>query len=368
MFMSPARDLLRHRMDNSLFRRMPESVSPRQYGPDVAVISGLARPLLSVIIVNFNTSELLIQTLQSLYANLPSFETEVFVVDNASTDDSCDLVSDCFPQVRLLRSAENIGFCRANNLALGQAQGEYLMLLNSDTVVKPGSVERMVEVMTSDPAIGLLGPRLENLDGSIQMSYNAVPSILNLCLSWFEAKKWIHRPVRLKAFVRSWRRMIGSSLSTYLSWFGEEPKTQYLNENMYLTAACLLVRKATIEDIGMLDPNIFMYADDAEFCKRAHDAGWKLLFLADATIAHVKGGTAGPRYRWTSVYPYLSSLYFVRKHNGMFSFWIAKQIALLSILLRVLVLTIRRDPAAACLLKLMRQVASARGDTGYPAT
>src|ERR1700674_4069500 len=127
---------------------------------------GLKRCDLSIIIVNTNTRELVCQCLESVYANAPKCEFEIIVVDNVSTDGSCEAIGSQYPEVRLIRNSKNMGFSVANNQALEVARGEHLLLLNSDTVVLPKSLDDMVRGMRSDGRIGVVSPRLVYGDGS----------------------------------------------------------------------------------------------------------------------------------------------------------------------------------------------------------
>ncbi|MFP5503976.1 MAG: glycosyltransferase family 2 protein, partial [Candidatus Sericytochromatia bacterium] len=143
-------------------------------------------PLLSILIVNWNTRDLLLDCLRSLREAAIAMPFELIVVDNASTDGSAEAVSRAFPEARLIANAENVGFARANNQALAESRGELLLLLNPDTVVAPGQIERMLGYMQAHPRCGILGPKLLNPDGSFQLS--AVPFIEPWDLYWEYAR------------------------------------------------------------------------------------------------------------------------------------------------------------------------------------
>jgi N-acetylglucosaminyl-diphospho-decaprenol L-rhamnosyltransferase len=292
---------------------------------------------------------------------------QVIVVDNASTDGSCEMLRAGFPQVTLIRSPENLGFCRANNLALAHLDSDFALLLNSDTIVKAGSLNLMLAAMDENPTVGVLGPRLEFPDGKTQISFNSVPDISTLILSWSNLKQLLS-PERFASILPVIRPVLGRSIYTYLAWYGTEPQTVFLGTNMYITGACLLVRQQVLREVGLLDPAIFLYVDDADFCKRVSNAGWKLMFFANATITHVQGGTLGKRYRWTAPYPYLSAFYYLRKHKGRWHFWIAKQAACLVVLTRWLWQKSRGASSAKSTRLLYRQLRQADGQSGYLAS
>jgi GT2 family glycosyltransferase len=317
---------------------------------------------ISIIIVNANTRNLICQCLASVERNAPRRQFEVIVVDNGSTDGSCEAIEAGFPFVQLIKNTENLGFCVANNRGLAVAKGEYVLLLNSDTLVTPGSLDKMCEFADANEHVGVIAPKLVYLDGSIQMSYGPIPNLFGVFCSFFEIKR-LFRPSILRLLSRSrYVAILGRTVKDYVSWSsGGEPATKILSPNLLATGACLLVRRTCIEEVGMLDPNIFMYCDDADYCQRVHDRGWKILYLAEVTIVHIKGGTAGRRYRWTSARAYESMLYFFRKHRGWAAFQIARGFALLSLLLRGIVESIRRRENASSSWALLRQVVRANG-------
>jgi len=317
---------------------------------------------LSIIIVNANTRELACQCLASIERNSPRRHSEVIVVDNASTDDSCEAIETRFPFVKIVKNTENLGFSAANNRGLAIAKGEYVLLLNSDTIVTPGSLDKMCEVADANNHVGVVAPKLVYLDGSLQMSYGPIPNLFGAFCTFFEIKRFFS-PSILRRLGRSrWLPMFGKTVKDYVSWSsGGEPATKILTSNLLATGACLLIRRSCIEQVGVLDPNIFMYCDDADYCQRVHDEGWKILYLAEVTIVHIKGGTAGQRYRWTSARAYESMLYFFRKHRGWVAFQLARTFALLSLLLRGIIDSIRRRENASSSWALFRAVARANG-------
>ena len=134
---------------------------------------------LTIVIVSWNTSGLLSQCLHSVYETGSRFAFEVIVVDNASTDDSISMVEEQFPAVKLIKNDRNQGFARANNQGLEIANSRYYMLLNSDTIMLPGAIDTLIEMADQNPNVGMLGPKLLNMDGSLQKSWYSFPSILS---------------------------------------------------------------------------------------------------------------------------------------------------------------------------------------------
>ena len=289
---------------------------------------GRDNPDLSIVIVNFNTRRLVCDCLHSIFTNPPRCSFEVFAVDNGSTDGSCEAIAGQFPGVKLIQNECNLGFSEANNQALRLARGDYLMLLNSDTLVLPGSIDRMLQAMAVHSQVGVLGPRLLYPDGRIQGSYGGMPTVF----AYF-----VHLLNMGFLVPDFFWRLLSRTQSTYGLWHADAPPvTRELPEDVFVIGACMLIRRACMERVGFLDSEFFLYIDDADYCKRVHDTGWKILFFSDSVIVHLKGGTAGSNHR-RNVHAYYGWLYFLRKHRGAAAFASAKLIAVLSLLMRVLV-------------------------------
>lgn len=296
---------------------------------------GRDNPTLSIIIVNFNTRQLVCDCLHSIFTHPPRCSFEIFAVDNGSTDGSCEVIARQFPDIKLIQNQRNLGFSEANNQALRLARGNYLMLLNSDTLVVPGSIDRMLQAMAFHSRVGVLGPRLLYPDGRIQSSYGDLPTVF----------AYFAHLLKMGSLVPDffWRLLsrtqmlnhIGSTISTYCLWHADAPPiTRELPEDVFVIGACMLIRRACMERVGFLDSEFLLYDDDADYCKRVHDSGWKILFFSDSVIVHLKGGTAGNNHR-RNVHAYYGRLYFLRKHRGIATFRSAKLIAVLSLLMRV---------------------------------
>lgn len=304
-------------------------------------------PVLSVIVVNTNSRELVCRCLDSILQHEPRCEFEVIVVDNASTDGSCETIEGRFPGVRLLRNEQNLGFARANNLALEVARGSYLLLLNSDTVVQEGNFECMLQAVRADARVGIVSPRLVYDDGSLQHSYNPMPNMFVAVCTFLELRRLV--PRSLLVFLRQLfgGRLLGKTVGTYADWLGQERlASRELGPDVYVTGACMLIRRGCYEQVGGLDPQFFMYVEDADYSKRVHDAGWKILYVAETTVVHSQGGTVGRRYRFESAPAYQSMLYFMKKHQGAWVFYVSKSFAVAAILGRWLVHFVVHDRSA----------------------
>jgi GT2 family glycosyltransferase len=313
---------------------------------------------LTIIIVNTNTRELVCQCLESVYANSPECEFEIIVVDNASTDGSCEAIKARYPQVRLIRNERNFGFCSANNKAFEIARGKHMLLLNSDTIVLPGSIDLLLSALDRDQSLGVVAPKLVYPDGSLQISYGPMPGLFVSFCSFFEIRRWIPRRLFKGLGRLASKRFLGRSVGSYMQWSsGLSPKTAKVERHNLVTGACMLIREECFKQVGVLDPALFT-CDDADYCKRVYDAGWEIQYLAEATIVHIKGGTLGERYRWTSPAAYYSVFYLLRKHQGEGAALAAKVMALTSLALRLIAKALVAPGAARDQWNLLRAVAA----------
>lgn len=250
---------------------------------------------LSIIIVNWNTRDLLIQCLQSLDDTAES-EFDVWIVDNGSSDGSVAAVREQFPHVHLIANSENVGFVRANNQVLARCQGRYVLLLNSDTEALPNSVDETVEFMETHPNAGILGVRLLNPDRTFQASYTVFPTLWREFLILSGLGRWLIRP----------------SFPSY----GPQVEVGPQKIVGYMEGAYLMARREAVKQVGGLDERIFMYAEEVDWCYRFHQAGWEVWYLPQTPIVHHGGQSTKKRQRRMEAELYRSRVYFFRKHYG----------------------------------------------------
>ncbi len=224
----------------------------------------MTKPWVSAIVVSWNRRDLLEAALRSLLrCELP---LEVIVVDNGSHDGSVAMVEERFPQVRLLRNEENVGFGRANNQGMAVARGRYFFLLNSDAEVLPGALEQMVAYAETHPGVGVVGARLRFPDGRWQAEGMAFPSL------WTE-------------FVR----MTGlDRVVTVGEHRGDQPY-----ETDWVQGAAMLIRREVWESVGGFDEGFFLYGEEVDWCARIQAAGWRIAVVPQAEIIHHGGGSVG---------------------------------------------------------------------------
>ena len=271
---------------------------------------------LSIVIVNWNTRDLLAHCLASIYDTASGLDFETIVVDNGSSDDSMTMVREQFPRTHIIANSDNVGFARANNQAIALCQGRYVLLLNSDTQVLPGSLDGIVRFMDDHPAAGAAGVRLLNPDGSFQASHSPFPTLWQECL-----------------MLTGLGRLL--VCSTYPSFGPELEKGPQKVD--YVEGACLLVRREVIEQVGGLDECIFMYAEEVDWCYRFVQAGWEVWYLPQVTIVHVGGQSSKQRQGRMEAELYRSRIYFFRKHCGRFQAWFLRVLIISLTLPKVLV-------------------------------
>jgi hypothetical protein len=224
-----------------------------------------------VVIVSFNTREVLRRCLTALEREGKQLALEVFVVDNGSRDGSVDMVTNDFPDVQVLEAKQNLGFAAANNLAFPLAQGEYLVLLNSDAFLEPGALERALQHMKIEPDTGLGGGRLIGEDGSWQPSVRQFPSLLNDFLSF---SGLAHRFRKSRFWGRADRTWADPLEQTGADW---------------VPGAFSIIRASVLERVGGFDQNFFLYYEEVDLCRRIKAAGYAVRYWPDVIVIHLGG-------------------------------------------------------------------------------
>lgn len=269
-------------------------------------------PSLSICIANWNTCQLLRNCLTSIYNDPQAVEWEVIVVDNASSDSSVEMVKTHFPQVRLIASKENLGFARSSNLAMEQASGPYLLLLNSDTQVEPGAVGPLIHFLEVNPQAGAVGPRLVGQDGALELSCGRPPGLGSECVN----KLLLHKLFPFFKFGR---------------WNHAETR-----EVGWIAGACLMVRRAVLEKVGPLDPRMFMFYEDVDWCLRIRAAGWKIYYYPFSQVLHLGGQSTRQNFGEMLVVSQQSLYYLFEKHFGRRSLHLLRLLTLAEMGLRSL--------------------------------
>jgi GT2 family glycosyltransferase len=252
-------------------------------------------PRLSIVIVTFNSIGHIDNCLRSLTQDPPLVDHEIVVVDNASGDGTAAAVRRHWAGVRVIDAEQNAGFAAANNLGIRATQSELVLLLNPDTVVPAGALDALVGVLDRRPDAAVVGPRIIDGDGRAELSFGSMIG------PWTE--------LRQKLLVDGNARDI-PLVRAYV-----ERVTQRPREVDWVTGACLLVRRADAEAVGLLDERYFMYTEDVDFCAAIRARARKVVFAPDSHIIHLRGrSAAGAAPATDSVYR-RSQLAFYRKHR-----------------------------------------------------
>jgi GT2 family glycosyltransferase len=259
----------------------------------------------SIIVVNYNTRDILRDCLDSVYKQAKIIECEVIVIDNASRDGSVEMIKNFFPQVILIENPINRGFAAANNQGIRVAKGEYMLLLNSDTILLDNAVKKSVEFADSHERAGIVGCRVLNRDGTLQPTCFMFPSLLNLvllvsCLN--------------KLFYRS--RFFGREQMTWWDRMDER-------EVDVVTGCFMLVRREGVRDVGLLDEQYFMYGEETDWCYRFKKKNWKVFYTPVPEIVHI-GGCSSSHIKPKMILQLRGSiLLFFKKHYGQMSYRLA---------------------------------------------
>lgn len=271
-------------------------------------------PDVSVVVVSFNTRDLLRECLQTLAREAGEVTYETIVVDNDSKDGSADMVAAEFPDAVLIRAGGNLGFAAANNKGFAVAKGRYVVLLNSDAFLKPGVLPLSVHKMDADPRIGIGGARLVGRDGSWQPSGRLFPSLVNdfLTISGLSAR----RP-HSRFFGRFDRTWASQDEAAEVDW---------------VPGAYSIIRREVLEKVGFFDEVFFLYYEEVDLCRRTKAAGYTVWYWPDVVVVHLGGESSKTLKRLSmsssgsqlTLWRMRAGLLYYRKHHGFAGAWLAK--------------------------------------------
>lgn len=257
---------------------------------------------LSIVIVNYNGWNLLEPCINSINQTVKDLLYEIWVVDNGSTDESVIRLKDYYPHINIIENDKNLGYARANNQAIVQCKGHHILLLNNDTIIHANSIKLLIQTLEYHPDIAAVGPQLINGDNSIQPSCMHFPSYWGNIIGYLRAQcggttKFIPQTNRTMVEVDS------------------------------VTGACMLIGRNALTQIGLLDEGFFMYAEETDWCYRAHQFGWRIGYVPAAKVTHFGGQTAQREMERFYVERRISRVRFKLKHYSYFSarwdtFWI----------------------------------------------
>lgn len=277
--------------------------------------------MLSIVIVNFNSWDLLDKCLDTIPLAAGGHPYETIVVDNASQEDKSAELLARHPWIRFSRNEANLGFAAANNRGILASRGDYILLLNPDTEAEPGSFMELVRFLEMVPNAGIVGPKIYTPDGNLQYSCGRFPTLATEIIENFFIKMFPRHPLTGYYLYRHWDH----ATTRRVDW---------------VTGACLLIRRQTIDRIGLLDESYFMYSEELDWCYRAKELDWLTFYYPKAVIIHLEGGSSRKaahdiRFQSLVYRQYIkSSRLFFRKFYGRRSEFFLRVILLFSHYLR----------------------------------
>ncbi len=252
----------------------------------------------SILIVNWNTRELLAACLDAVFEHWGLVGIEVIVVDNASGDGSVEMVEERFPQVVLIKNRDNAGFVKANNQAAAVAKGRYIVLLNSDTEPLDSGLSRLIAYMEQSPGTGVVSGKLINEDGTFQRPFRRFPRMTGAY------------------FRHSLRLIVGFNTPFHRRYLMQDTGSAEMLEVDWLSGAYLVIRQELIERGELFDPEIYMYYEDTTLCRSVWQRGYKVVYLPMAPVVHYQGSSAKTVRARAAYFSFRSSVIYFRKQNG----------------------------------------------------
>lgn len=257
---------------------------------------------LSIIIVSWNVADLLKACLDSIFVVPTALQIEIIVVDSASSDNTVSMMREHYPQVKLLAQSENVGFPRGNNIGLKAASGRHLLLLNPDTEIIGDALATMVGYLDAHPHVGIVGPHTLNTDGTTQSTKRRFPT---LTVGFFEST-WLQKYAP-KALMHR--------------YYADDVTDSEIGEVDWVQGSALMARRDVYTQIGGLDEGFFMYSEELDWCKRAKQAGWQVVYIGNAQITHHGGRSSAQIAAQKHIYFHRSKLRYFHKYHG----WLAAQ-------------------------------------------
>jgi GT2 family glycosyltransferase len=304
---------------------------------------------ISVVVVAWNAQAYLDKCLASLADAPPRRSMEVLVIDNASADDTVAMVEAKYPWVKLIKSQENLGFAKGNNVAIRQCTGRFVALVNPDAIVFPGCLDALVDFLEENPKVGNVGPRVFNPDMTQQSTCRRFPTLWNnFCMA-----------TRLESIFKGRRFFAGE----HMFYFSHDRTL-----SVDVIVGCFsMIRREALNEVGLLDEGLFMYGDDVDWCRRARNAGWDMVFYPGARAIHDRGKTTASYPVRFAVAQQRSVLRYWKKHHTWFGVLGIRCIMLLHHLLRYAIAAlsnlfgspkksqneVRKQMSGACLRELL---------------
>ncbi len=294
---------------------------------------------ISVILVSYNTIEMTKKALGDLFASVGNLKMEVFIIDNASVDNSAEILRREYPNVTLIENKKNVGFGRANNQALPLTRGRYVLLLNTDAFVRPDTISKTVQYMEAHSKCGILGVKLLGSDGILQPSCRFFPTPWNIFLERSNLKRFFKH----------------TKLVDDMSW--DHASVKYCD---WVPGCYYLIRKEVIDQVGLFDPRYFLYYEEVDHCLVAKRAGWEVVYFPDTPVVHIGGESAKQEGAISSKSQQIESLQiesellYFRKNHGLVGVMLHLLLSSLDDFIRFLKDLIKLKPPVKILFNLNR--------------
>ena len=250
---------------------------------------------LTIVIVSYNTCAELVACLHSLHDAPPAIDHHVVVVDNGSRDGSVETIRARFVDVTVLENTINVGYARANNIGIRSTDGEFVLLLNSDTIVPPGAIDYLVGRLRDETNVAVVGPRLTDEAGYAELSFGKMVSPLN-------------------ELIQKVKNVVLTTNIPLLSWWIGRSLTRTATPD-WVSGACLLVRRSNATGVGLLDERFFLYGEDVDFCAAIRERGARVLFAPEVTVIHQRGRSGAHIPQGTRQLYRRSQIAFYAKHH-----------------------------------------------------
>jgi len=272
---------------------------------------------LSIIIVNWNTEKYIIPCIQSIYSKIKKVTFDVWVVDNASQDNSIGSVAKKFPQVNIIRNSKNMGFGYANNQALELSKSKYILFINPDTVIANNKTDLIINFLEENPKVAILGPKILNPDMSWYISYWPLPNIIR------------------EFYDRGFIYLLGNRFPFIKRIFYSNPT--FIHKTGWVSGSCMFVRRSAIDEVGGFDKDYFLYYEDIDICYRMHKAGQTVVFNPVLEVVHFRRRSRILNKDATYVISKESKLLYYKKRKQRISYLCTKSCFLVINIIRKLV-------------------------------
>lgn len=282
---------------------------------------------ISAIIISYNGREFLPECLSTLTHDLQSFQHEIIVVDNGSTDASCSWLRESYPDITLIANKTNLGFARGVNIGIAAAHGTHLFILNQDIRIRAGATRALVDRLRSESGLGMIGPKFVGFDGATQRSARSLPTYRHVL---YEAL------LLSRVFPRHWE--FGS---WRMGWFDHEHE-MYVEQPM---GSAMMLPRDVIERVGLFDERFPIFFNDVDFCRRLKDAGYRALYFPRAVIEHYVGGSTRRRPMVMKVESHRSMYRYLAKYAQWYEFpllWVCGLLLLIGVIFSFLAVRFRR--------------------------